>query len=81
MIIAGHDYNCRQTARKIPETGQRLFVLIHPDDEVCQQALLFVSLGDGHLVKIDPIELPVKTCRTIIEIVGTYRLKTIPFLT
>ena len=55
MVVAGHDHGRLQVPRQIPEARQRLLAEVHLDDEVGQETLLLVSLGDRHLVQIDPV--------------------------
>ena len=80
MIVAGHDYHCLQALGKVPETRQGLAVQVHVQDQVGQQALLLVGLGDSDLVQVDPVGLGVRAGRTIEHVVGAQRRDTIPFL-
>ncbi len=69
MVIAGHDDHGLLAAREVPEARQRHVVQVHLQDQVGQQALLFIRLRDGDLIQIDPVGVG----SVVEQVVGAHR--------
>ena len=50
VIVSSHDDYCPAGARQVPEAWEGLLVTVHFQDQISEQALLFVCLGNGYLV-------------------------------
>ena len=80
VAIAGKDDDRLLSAREIPEPGQRLAVKIHGKDQVGQQPLLLVSLGDGDLAHVQPVRLRISCGIAVVQVVRTHGSHAVPFL-
>ncbi len=59
VVIGGHHHHCFFIAREVPEARQGLFIQIHRENHIRQQALLLVGLRNGDFIQVDPIGLRV----------------------
>ncbi len=80
MIVARHDDDRLLAIGEIPESRQRLPILVHRDDQVGEQPLLLVRLGDADLVHVDPVGLRIRRGSAIELVVRTDRGVAIPLL-
>ncbi len=80
VIVAGHDDHRLFAAWKVPEPRQRLLVAIHLEDQVGEQPLVLVSLGNADLVQIDPVRLRVGGGVTVEFVVRTLRRESVALL-
>ena len=74
VVVPGHHHRRLLVSWQEPEPGQRLLLQVHLLDQVGQQVLLLVGLGDGDLVQVDPVGLDVPGLGAEEEIVGADQL-------
>ena len=73
MVVTGHHDRGLQPSREIPEPRERSAAVVHEQDEIDEQALLLVGLGDGNFVEVDPVRLTIGGGRAEVEVVGADR--------
>ncbi len=80
MVVAGQDHRGLHAAREVPEPGQRLLVGGHRAEQVREQPLLLVGLGDRDLGQVHPVGLVVTGGRAVEQVVGADRRRAVALL-
>jgi len=74
VVIASHDDDSLKATRKIPKAGQRLLRKVHLQNQVGQQALLFIRLRNRDKgAQVNPIRLWIAGGRSIEFVIGADR--------